>query len=318
MLEQGLSVSDRLQLNSFLKPQVTEDGSFTFFSQEFQESFHSQSGAKQEADGKFILACQLAQKAAQTNHLFILDVCYGLGYNSASALETIWLVNPQCRVTLIALEIDLNVPRQAIAHHLLDQWTEPVVQLLEKLATKSRVKTSLLQAELLRGDARLTMQEVQRRGFKADAIFLDPFSPPKCPQLWSVEFLALLAQSLAPEGRLATYSCAASVRTALSLAGLKFGASLQVGRRSPGTVASLTEKDLPPISTQEQEHLQTRAAIAYRDPDLKDSAQIILERRKAEQENSSLEPSSHWKKRWLKYANKKPEITENSEILPII
>jgi tRNA U34 5-methylaminomethyl-2-thiouridine-forming methyltransferase MnmC len=303
MLGQDLTVGDRILSEQTLAPQATEDGSFTFFSTEFQESFHSQSGAKQEAEGKFVLACQLARKASQTNHLALLDVCYGLGYNSASALETIWSVNPQCCVTLIALELDLNVPRQAIAHHLLDPWTDPIPQLLEKLAINSQVESPLLQATLLSGDARLTMQQIEKSGFKADAIFLDPFSPPKCPQLWSVEFLTLLAQFLAPEGRLATYSCAASVRSALSLAGLKFGASPHIGRRSPGTVASLTGKDLPPISLQEQEHLQTRAAIAYRDPDLQDPAETILKRRKAEQETSDLEPTSHWKKRWLRHSS---------------
>ena len=292
---------DLIPSDNSLIPQVTEDGSFTFFSAEFQEKFHSQSGAKQESEGKFVLACQLAQKASQTDHLCLLDICYGLGYNSASALETIWSVNPRCKVTLIALELDLNVPRQAIAYHLLDQWAAPIPLLLEKLAKEGRVESPLLTAELLSGDARLTLQQVLTSGFKSDAIFLDPFSPPKCPQLWTVEFLTLLAQTLAPEGRLATYSCAASVRTALRLAGLKFGAGVQVGRRSPGTVANFTGQDLPPISDQEQEHLQTRAAIAYRDPDLHNSAETILERRKAEQEKSELEPTSHWKKRWLRH-----------------
>ena len=301
MLGQNLTVGDRILSEQTLTPQMTEDGSFTFFSAEFQEKFHSQSGAKQESEGKFVLACQLAQKAFQTDHLCLLDICYGLGYNSASALERIWSVNPRCQVTLIALELDLNVPRQAIAYHLLDQWADPIPQWLKKLAKEGKLESPLLTAELLSGDARLTLQQVLKSGFKADAIFLDPFSPPKCPQLWTVEFLTLLAQSLAPEGRLATYSCAASVRTALRLAGLKFGAGVQVGKRSPGTVANFTGKDLPPISLQEQEHLQTRAAIAYRDPDLQDSAEVILARRKAEQETSKLEPTSHWKKRWLRH-----------------
>ncbi len=305
MLGQNLTVGDRVLSEQTLTPQITEDGSFTFFSAEFQEKFHSQSGAKQESEGKFVVACQLAQKAVQTDHLCLLDVCYGLGYNSASALESIWLVNPQCRVTLIALELDLNIPRQAIAYHLLDQWAAPIPLLLGKLAKEGKVESPLLKAELLGGDARLTLQQLQSSGFKADAIFLDPFSPPKCPQLWTVEFLTLLAQSLAIDGRLATYSCAASVRTALSLAGLKFGAGVQVGRRSPGTVANFTGQDLPPISDQEQEHLQTRAAIAYRDPDLQDPAEVILERRKAEQAKSDLEPTSHWKKRWPCLKNKK-------------
>ncbi len=293
-------MSDRLLSESTFTPQATGDGSFTFFSTEFQEAFHSNSGAKQEADAKFVQACQLPQKAAQQDRLTLLDVCYGLGYNSASALEVIWSVNPHCHVTLIALEIDLTVPRQAIAHNLLNQWSEGVTQLLTVLAGQTEVQTPQLNAKLFAGDARLTLQPVQQSGLKVDAIFLDPFSPPKCPQLWTVEFLNLLAQCLAPTGRLATYSCAASVRTALTLANLKFGSSPQVGRRSPGTIANWTGEDLPAISLREQEHLQTRAAIPYRDPSLQDSAQQILERRQAEQETSSLEPTTHWKKRWLK------------------
>ena len=176
MLGQDLSVGDRILSEQTLIPQATEDGSFTFFSAKFQEQFHSRSGAKQESEGKFVLACQLAQKAVQTDHLRLLDICYGLGYNSASALETIWSVNPRCKVTLISLELDLTVPRQAITYHLLDQWADPIPQWLKKLALEGRVENPLLKAELLSGDARLTLQKVNSSGFKADAIFLDPFS----------------------------------------------------------------------------------------------------------------------------------------------
>ena len=81
-------------------------------------------------------------------------------------------------------------------------------------------------------------------------------------------------------------------------AGLKIGATRSVGRRSPGTIANWKGNNLPPLSQQEIEHLQTRAAIPYRDPDLIDTAEIIKTRREKEQSKSDLEPSSHWKKRW--------------------
>ena len=285
-----------LEPNLFL-PQPTDDGSFTFFSAEFGETFHSQSGAIQEAEAKFVQPLQLKQQA-EKSQLQLLDICYGLGYNTAAALREIWQINPDCQVELFALELDITVPAAALAHHLMDNWPEPIPHILTELVSKGQIQTNNLQATLLIGDARSTIQELPPN-WQADAIFLDPFSPPNCPQLWTVEFLGKVAKHLKPEGKLATYSCAAAVRTALLAAGLKIGATTPVGRRSPGTIASPNATDLPPLSQQEQEHLQTRAAIPYRDPNLYAQANVILHHRHLEQKISSLEPTSHWKKRWL-------------------
>ena len=284
--------------NSFT-PKYTDDGSYTFFSEEFGELFHSHTGAKQEAQYKFIEPCCLQEKALSHNRLKIIDICYGLGYNSAAALAAIWSINPQCSIELMALEKDEAVPRKAIEHQLLTDWPSPIMDDLTRLAQTHISDTKRLKAQLLLGDARQTIQALIEMNFKADAIFLDPFSPPKCPQLWTVEFIALIAKCLEKEGYLATYSCAASVRTALQLAGLKIGATRSVGRRSPGTVANWSGNNLSPLSQQEKEHLQTRAAVPYRDPSLKDSDHTIHQRRLTEQQSSPLEPSSQWKKRWM-------------------
>lgn len=284
--------------NQIFTPQLTEDGSFTFFSPEFGEQFHSKAGARLEAEQKFIVPCLLLEIAKIRNILTIIDVCYGLGYNTAAALAGIWSVNPDCRVEVIALELNRDVPCGAIAHQLLSGWQAPIPQLLTELSEKLTLEKRYFQGQLLLGDARQTIQGLVHNQIQADAIFLDPFSPPKCPQLWTVEFLNLVAQCLKPDGRLATYSCAASVRSALLLAGLKLGATVNIGRRSPGTVASFNSQNLTPLSPQEQEHLQTRAAIPYRDSNLNDTADMIRKRRELEQQQSNLEPTSHWKKRW--------------------
>ncbi|BDI18427.1 hypothetical protein ANSO36C_42290 [Nostoc cf. commune SO-36] len=136
---------------------------------------------------------------------------------------------------------------------------------------------------------------------------------------------------LAPDGLLATYSCAAAVRTALLSAGLVIGSTPPVGRRSPGTVAAkqtllprvdgaalanlpafggFSLEQLPssrddvfsttlPLSQVEKEHLLTRAAVPYRDPQLSDLTEVIVMRRQQEQQTSWLEPTSYWRKRWL-------------------
>ncbi|ACK64893.1 protein of unknown function DUF752 [Rippkaea orientalis PCC 8801] len=279
-------------------PQLTNDGSYTFFSPEFEELFHSNSGAKQEAEEKFVKPCQLKKKAEVQTTLKILDICYGLGYNTAAALEAIWSVNPDCNIELIALENDPIVPLKAIEYQLLKQWISPIPEYLESLLNNHQVELRKFKGNLLVGDARKTIQTVKKLGFQADAIFLDPFSPPKCPQLWTVEFLNLVTQCLHPQGRLATYSSAAAVRVALQMAGLGIGSTRGVGRRSPGTVASFNRQDLEPLSQQEDEHLQTKASIPYRDPSLEDSSILIHERRRTEQQGSCVETTSQWKKRW--------------------
>jgi tRNA U34 5-methylaminomethyl-2-thiouridine-forming methyltransferase MnmC len=276
-------------------PQATSDGSYTFFSPEFEETFHSLRGAREEAQEKFIVPCALAEKAQQQSHLTVLDICYGLGYNTAAALETIWKWNPRCHIDLIALESDEKVLQATISHNLLKEWSSPIPELLTSLATRHDGRNSYFNAKLLIGDARQTIQHLMQQGFIADAIFLDPFSPPHCPQLWSVQFLGLVSQCLHPQGKLATYSCAAAVRTAFSLAGLHYTSTMGMNRRS--TIASWQELPLP-LSDLEKEHQQTRAAIPYRDPNLQDSAEIILQRRQQEQFSSNLESTSQWRRRW--------------------
>jgi tRNA U34 5-methylaminomethyl-2-thiouridine-forming methyltransferase MnmC len=288
-----------MNINQFT-PQLTEDGSYTFFSPEFQETFHSSFGAKQEAEVRYIEPCQIKELATQQPTVRILDVCYGLGYNSAAALEAIWSVNPQCQVELIALEISADVPRQAIQYNLLAQWQLPIPSLLAKLSSEFKVCQDFLLAKLLLNDARQAIQSLVTQNWQADAIFLDPFSPPKCPQLWTVEFISLLSKCLTPQGRLATYSSSAAVRTALLSAGLNIGSITGAGRKSPGTIAAFEYKNLPELSIMEQEHLQTRAAIPYRDRSLQDRAEQIIVRRQHEQQKSAQESTSQWRKRWMK------------------
>lgn len=279
-------------------PQPTQDGSFTFYSPEFEEAFHSYYGAKQEAIYKFVKPCLLAEKARGQNAITLLDICYGLGYNTAAAIATIWAANPHCFIELIALESDLRVPQAAIAQGLLAAESPQILTILEQLAHKQKCETDNINACLMINDARLSIQKLRQQNFKADGIFLDPFSPPKCPQLWTVDFMQQVAACLKKDGRLATYSCASAVRSALAETGLYFGSSIAMGRKTPGTIASWNFEEIPALSGREQEHLQTIAAIPYRDRTLQATAATIKQQRQVEQKQSDREPTGAWKKRW--------------------
>ena len=284
----------------------TQDGSATFYSPEFKEYFHSLDGAKAEAMDKFVGGTGLAE-TAQAGPVRILDVCYGLGYNTAAALTTIApLLAPDpdaYPVEIIALELDITVPQAALEPQYLDLWPVPVQIVLRSLAVHQRYQDDRCQAQLLVGDARQTLPPLVRQGWQADVIFLDPFSPRHCPQLWTLEFLGWLIQALSPQGTLVTYSRAAAVRSVLQQGGLVLGTLPPVAGRSAqqwsgGTIARADGTGLQPLSAMEQEHLHTRAAIPYRDPSLEDAAPTILQRRVAEQGRSPLEGNNEWRKRW--------------------
>jgi len=273
----------------------TEDGSVTFWSETFQETFHSSHGAKHEAEAKFVMPAKIAEKARTQSQLNILDVCYGLGYNTAAAIACVSeLSDRTANLDIIALENNLEVPQKAIALGLVDIWQPAIAQILQTAAKDQIVKTEKLSLQLLIGDARQTISQVPIKW--ADAIFLDPFSPPHCPQLWTVEFIQLLVNCLKPDGYLVTYSSSAAVRAAMLNAGLQIGAIAPIGRKSPSTIAAFPPTPLPPISETEAVFLKTRAAIPYHDRTLRGTALEIINLRKTEQNNSELAPSSSLRK----------------------
>lgn len=276
----------------------TEDGSVTFWSEAFQEKFHSSHGAKHEAEAKFVIPAKIAEKAKSQTQLNILDVCYGLGYNSAAAIACVSaLPDRLANLNIIALENNLEVPKKAIALGLVDIWQPAIAQILKTAAENQTVTTEDLSLKLLIGDARQTISNVPTKW--ADAIFLDPFSPPHCPQLWTVEFIQLLANCLKPDGYLVTYSSSAAVRAAMIESGLQIGAIAPIGRKSPSTIAAFPPTPLPPISETEAAFLKTRASIPYRDRTLQSTASEIIAMRKSEQNNSGLPASSSLRKKPL-------------------
>ncbi|MFQ3583702.1 MAG: MnmC family methyltransferase [Cyanobacteriota bacterium] len=276
---------------------TTGDGSLTFFSAEFGQAFHNLSGAAQEAREKFVRPCRLDRLPLErdpSQPIHILDICFGLGYNSGIALETIWQVRPDFPVQVMGLERSPEVPQQAWQAGVGSDWS--FHREWQELIERGSWQSERWQGELLWGDARQTLLQVPLAW--ADAVFLDPFSPSACPELWTVEFLRAVAERMRPQGYLATYSCAASVRAALQEAGLRLGSTAPLGRPWPGTVASPQGQDLPPLSEMEWEHLKTRAAVPYRDPTLQGERSQIRLRRQQEQQGSPLEPTSIWKHRW--------------------
>jgi len=289
-----------------LRPYPTADGSFSLESARFGEAFHNSAGALNEARAKFSRPAEL-DRFRRSDRLRILDVCVGLGYNTAVILEDLPEQAPA--VAWWGLELDRRPLQLALEQPTFRAlWSAEVLQRLEAIHTSDGWNDPPNIGHQLWGDARATLATIPEPQ-RFDLILQDAFSPQRCPELWTEDFLAGLSQRLAPGGRLLTYSRSAAVRASLQRAGLQLYSLLpapgeRIGWSSgtmavkPGGPCTAEGPGWRPLSPMEQEHLSTRAAVPFRDPDGVAGSGEILERRVLEQQACGLEPTNAWQRRW--------------------
>jgi len=285
---------------------LTKDGSYSLRSLFFQENFHSLLGAWEETKLKFTAPSNLQRFKGKS--LNVLDICFGLGYNSASLLNV--LIKQKSYLNLYALEIDKKPLEYAIRNNsFLKLWSPKVRRIFESLYRNDSFEDKFFKCKILWGDARKKINIIPSSK-KFDLIYLDGFSPQKCPQVWTFEFLSKVTEKLNPGGYLITYSSSAAVRKTLRNLGLEiFTIKPSFNDRnywSQGTVAiaKFDKNKFKPnssfekLSSMEEEHLLTKASIPYRDQDLKSSKDQIIKKRLDEQLFSNLVSTKKWRKKW--------------------
>ncbi|MBI4983331.1 methyltransferase domain-containing protein [Candidatus Woesearchaeota archaeon] len=256
---------------------ITADGTETFLNEQVQETYHSQTGAVEEALKKYAIPCK-TKELARTGKITILDVCSGMGYNEAMAIDVALEENPDCEIEVIGLESDPKIIEKI-------QEVDPPIKFFKyykkiSLGAKPRSsernflfrksarvseerKAPHFSAEIApsRRDfryRRLTQKNLELREGKVkvkiilgdaretcrklpknyfDAIFFDPFSPKSSPEMWGEAFFKEMYRVLKPTGILATFSCAQMARDNMAKAGLFYDDGPIVGRRGPGTIA---------------------------------------------------------------------------------
>ncbi len=285
---------------------LTKDGSYSLKSKFFQENFHNLSGALEETKIKFTAPSDLQRFRGKS--LDVLDICFGLGYNSASLLNE--LIKQKSYLNLYALEIDKKPLEYAIKNKSFQKlWDPQVKKIFKSLYRKNYFEDQFFKCRILWGDAREKINIIPSAK-KFDLIYLDGFSPQKCPQIWTIEFLSKVTQRLKSQGYLITYSSSAAVRKTLRNLGLEiFSIKPSFNQRtfwSQGTVAvaKFDKNKLKPnpnfenLSVMEEEHLLTKASIPYRDQDLNSSKKDIINKRLDEQLFSNLLSTKEWRKKW--------------------
>ncbi|MBW2990184.1 hypothetical protein KY348_00595 [Candidatus Woesearchaeota archaeon] len=212
-----------------MKQVVTEDGSITFHSDEYDETYHSVSGAVEEAFKKF--AEPALEFVKGKDEVIILDVGFGMGYNSAAAMDRILEENLSCEIEIIGLEKDKKILDKIKDLNPLIKTYHVIKDLVENQYYYNREG---IRIKLLVGDA---VKEIKKIKEKFDIILHDPFSPEKNPELWTESFFKELRRLIKKNGILTTYSCAGVVRRNLQSAGFKVFDGPRIGRRAPSTIA---------------------------------------------------------------------------------
>jgi len=285
---------------------LTKDGSYSLRSVFFQENFHSLLGALEETKSKFTATSNLQRFKGKS--LNVLDICFGLGYNSASLIDE--LITQKSYLNLYALEIDKKPLEYSLSNKsFLKLWAPKVKRIFESLYRNDYFEDQFFKCRILWGDAREKINNIPSED-KFDLIYLDGFSPQKCPQVWTIEFLSKVTQKLNSQGYLITYSSSAAVRKTLRDLGLEIFTIKRgfndINFWSQGTVAisKFDKNQLKPnlnfekLSLMEEEHLLTKASIPYRDQDLNSSKEDIIKRRLDEQLFSNLLTTNKWREKW--------------------
>lgn len=203
----------------------TDDDSFTIRSEEYDENYHSLSGALEESEKKYYEPCKI--KPSMT----ILDIGFGLGYNAAMA------IHKTKDITIVSLEKDKKVLDMVQSIKVPDYFKE-TYDIIKQAARDLEYNKDDIHIRIILGDATKTIKQLD---IKFDAVFQDPFSPPKNPELWTEEFFKDVKRLMKPDAILATYSCARIVRENLKKAGFIVEDGPIIGRRAPSTLARTRE-----------------------------------------------------------------------------
>lgn len=155
------------------------------------------------------------------NELCILDICFGLGYNSFTLLAflnqmgyegKVKIYSPEQDESLFSALLDFSYPpllapyKKHINEVLFFFANAPTHTLNTYNTAFGEIKSEFC---IYKGDALVMLHLLLQESFHI--IYQDAFSPKKNPTLWSEEYFCMLYRLLHPQGIITTYSQSSAV-----------------------------------------------------------------------------------------------------------
>lgn len=290
----------------------TDDGSFTLSSDKREsgdsETLHSKYGAFSESYEKFVKPSNLLEIAQHKKSIRVLDICSGIGYNTTALLTYLKDEEVEIEIDMVESSIEtlatvLFIPdvskaysyvKKEVETYLIDKGYLQFNKVLSTLPSNIHINIHVCDArEFIKNEA---------HGMY-DAVFLDPYSPSKSPELYTVDFFSRIKQFLEEYSLILTYTAASPVRSALVHAGYHLGEGPSF-HRSGGTIASLSQDMITtPLSFSDEKVIAlSDVGVPYIDPELNDDYDTIVNRRRSTREKIrgvSVFPSSNKLPRYI-------------------
>lgn len=251
------------------------DGSSTAWSSDYGEHYHStRDGALSESLAKHVLPALEHTDALQRDQLNVLDICYGLGYNSLCLVHELRRRQWPGRLRILSPEMDIGL-LASLPERPLPPALAQLQDIQRQIARNHAWEDRSMRIDVIPDNALHVLQDCSRR---FDIVFQDAFSPARNPELWTLEYFGLLRPLLAEQGILTTYSSATPVRLAMHAQGwlLYQTPAVQELHVRPGTLASPGAlAHLQPIDM----HAKAARATSrpYRDPQLRGNRDAIFQ-----------------------------------------
>lgn len=214
----------------------THDGSNTLYSSKYQQHFHDvKTGAIVESLTKHVIPALDYHKDKKA--LRILDICFGIGYNTFSTIYYAKKHNLDISFEIFSPELDFDLVKS------LDEFSFPkefdeIKHIINSLAKTQKYEDENLKIEVFIGDARKYINTLQN----IDIVYQDAFSSEVNVELWSVEYFKDIFKACAQDCIVTTYSVATSIRLSMYEAGFEIYQIKPVKKKQ--TIAIKTKKDL--------------------------------------------------------------------------
>jgi len=181
---------------------TTNDGTFTLKSQKYNECYHSSEGAVTETLYKHIYP---AFSVVNKNEIKILDICFGLGYNTFLSI----LNKPKnSKLKIYSPELDKNLIKSLKTFNYPKEFNK-IQHIIDEISQNFYFKDENIEIEIFIGDARKYIKTLD----SIDIVYQDAFSPKVNTELWTIEYFKDI-DKLNPK-IITTYSVASPVRYAL-------------------------------------------------------------------------------------------------------